>query len=101
MSVVIRHACELLRVCQGEGTTLRGAVVQNLDGIRDGAVVLENDTIAWVGLTSELPSFPSDAVILDATGKTVLPGFIDSHTHLLFAGTREDEFEQRLRGLSY
>src|SRR5207249_9944818 len=56
--------------------------------------------IDWVGPTAALPPMP-DAEVLDATGKVVLPGFVDSHTHLIFAGTREDEFEQRLQGLSY
>jgi imidazolonepropionase len=69
--------------------------------IPDGAVVIRGDRIAWVGPTAELPAQPPDTPVIDATGKTVLPGLIDSHTHLIFAGTREDEFEARLQGLSY
>src|SRR5262249_3784773 len=69
--------------------------------IPDGAAVIDDGVITWVGPTAALPPVPGDATVLDATGRTVLPGFIDSHTHLLFAGSREDEFEQRLRGLSY
>ena len=67
----------------------------------DGAVVVEGDRIGWLGPTRDLRPFPVDAQVLDASSKVVLPGFIDSHTHLIFAGSREDEFEQRVRGESY
>lgn len=69
--------------------------------IFDGAVVVRDAAIAWVGPTAELPPLADDTQYLDAAGQTVLPGFIDSHTHLLFAGTRADEFEQRLQGRTY
>ncbi len=64
-------------------------------------MLIRHGRIDWIGPTAGLPAVAADAEIIDATGKTVLPGFIDSHTHLLFAGWREDEFEQRLHGLSY
>jgi imidazolonepropionase len=67
----------------------------------DGAVVCEGGRIAWVGPSGGLPPIPPNADIIDAAGKTVLPGLIDSHTHLIFAGSRVDEFEQRLSGRSY
>jgi imidazolonepropionase len=75
--------------------------MRGLAVISGGASVLREGRIDWIGPTASLPELPAHAEILDATGKTVLPGLIDSHTHLLFAGWREDEFEQRLRGVSY
>jgi imidazolonepropionase len=75
--------------------------MRNLGVVPNGAVVIEDERIAWVGPTAELPPVSPDADILDATGKVVLPGFVDSHTHLIFAGSREDEFEQRLGGMTY
>jgi imidazolonepropionase len=69
--------------------------------IADGAVVVDDGRIEWLGRDAELPPLPPGAVQLDATGKVVLPGLIDSHTHLIFAGDRAAEFEERLRGASY
>jgi imidazolonepropionase len=69
--------------------------------VADGAVVLRDGRIDWLGPDADLPPLPPGAVHLDTTGKVVLPGFIDSHTHLIFAGDRAEEFEQRLRGASY
>jgi imidazolonepropionase len=69
--------------------------------LADGAVVLDSGRIRSVGPTLELPALPPDAEVIDATGKVVLPGLIDSHTHLIFAGSREDEFDQRLQGKTY
>jgi imidazolonepropionase len=72
--------------------------------IPNGALAVKNGKIFWVGKTEEL----SQSIVLkkrgkkiDAAGKVVMPGFIDSHTHLVFAGSRENEFEQRIQGLSY
>src|SRR5215470_14797451 len=101
MTLVVQHASELVRVaCRGD-RTLRGPALRDVAVIADGAIVIEGSTIAWVGPTAELPPLPASARRIDASGKTVLPGLIDSHTHLIFAGSREDEFEQRLQGLSY
>ena len=69
--------------------------------IENGAAILRDEEIEWLGRTSDLPPIPSNAEVLDATGQVVLPGFIDSHTHLVFAGSRENEFEERLRGKTY
>ena len=72
--------------------------------LADGSIVVRDGIIGWAGPAAEMPAVEEsdpDITWIDARGKVVLPGFIDSHTHLLFAGSRVDEFEQRLCGLSY
>ncbi len=72
--------------------------------IRNGAIAIKGEKIIWVGKTGELPKefgLNPEGQEMDATGKVVIPGLIDSHTHLIFAGSRENEFEQRIQGLSY
>src|SRR5215211_5671321 len=58
-------------------------------------------TISWVGVESELPAEYQSAERLDAGKRLVIPGLVDCHTHLAFAGWRADEFEQRILGKSY
>ncbi len=72
--------------------------------IRNGGVAVKGAEIFWVGKTEELSEkfiLERDGREIDASGKTVTPGLVDAHTHLVFAGSRENEFEQRIRGLSY
>ncbi len=66
--------------------------------VRDAAVVTEGERIVWVGPADRAPA--ADARI-DAAGRCVLPGFVDSHTHLVFAGDRAEEFAARMRGERY
>lgn len=66
--------------------------------LRDAAVVIEDDRIAWTGRASEAPA-ADDAV--DVEGRAVLPGWVDSHSHLVFDGDRAAEFEARMAGESY
>ncbi|WP_254545457.1 imidazolonepropionase [Halomarina pelagica] len=72
--------------------------------IEDGAVAIEEGRVVAVGpsaaVTREHPPENADTAI-DATGKTLLPGFVDAHTHALFAGDRSDEFAAKLRGKTY
>ena len=69
-----------------------------LGTIENAAVVIENGTVTWVGHDAEAPDVP---YVHDCGGNAVLPGFVDPHTHLVFAGDRADEFGRRLRGESY
>lgn len=70
----------------------------SLGVVVDGAVVIEDGAVVWVGEASAAPD-ADDAIDLD--GRTVLPGWVDSHTHLVFAGDRSEEFVARTGGLEY
>lgn len=70
--------------------------------IENGAVLVENDKITWVGRMEDLSiSSLKETDVLDCLDKVVMPGFVDAHTHLLFAGSREDEFAMRSTGATY
>jgi imidazolonepropionase len=101
MTLIIRNAAQVVCVAQHGEAIKRDPAMRQLAVIPDGAVVLRAEHIDWVGPTAQLPPLPPSTDTIDASGKIVLPGFIDSHTHLIFAGSREDEFEQRLQGMSY
>lgn len=98
VDLIIKNAEELL--------TLSPSSMEEsgLGIIRKGAITVKEGKIFWIGKTEELPKkfgLGKDGQEIDATGKVVMPGLIDSHTHLIFAGSREKEFEQRIQGLSY
>ncbi|WP_312678591.1 imidazolonepropionase [Microbacterium sp.] len=71
--------------------------------IRDAALLVEDGRVAWVGRSDARTRDGSegDIDVVDAGGRAVIPGFVDSHTHLVFAGDRADEFEARMRGQAY
>ncbi len=71
--------------------------------IENGALAVSGDRIAWTGAMEDLPG-PADQLanqVLDCSDKWILPGFVDCHTHLIWAGSRAREFEMRLAGSSY
>ena len=96
---ILVHASQLV-TCSGFAPK-RGKEMQELNVIEDGAVLMEDGLIAAVGTTEELLPHAVDAEVIDCSGKAVLPGFVDSHTHLIFAGYRAEEFSWRLSGISY
>jgi len=69
-----------------------------LGRLRDAAVVVDGDLVAWVGEASATPAADE---LVDVGGRAVLPGWVDSHTHLVFAGDRTAEFEARMAGEAY
>jgi imidazolonepropionase len=75
-----------------------GLLVAPEDELGDAAVVLDDGVIAWVGSTRGAPQADER---IDARGRCVIPGFVDSHSHLMFAGDRADEFEARMAGRAY
>ncbi len=101
MVLVVEHASQLVCVARKGERQKSGPAMRELALVADGALVARDGRIEWVGPTAELPAIAADAEVIDATGKTVLPGLVDSHTHLIFAGTREDEFALRIAGKTY
>lgn len=100
-NMLIKNAKEIV-TCSGF-TAKQGRDMSDLHIIEDGAVVIEEGRIKAVGKNDEiLKSFDEKSYeVIDAAGKAVLPGFVDSHTHLVFGGYRAEEFSWRLRGDSY
>ena len=98
IDLIVKNARELLTLSSSFKDESGLGIIQN------GAVAVKKGRIFWVGKTEEISGkFPlsRDGREMDATGKVAMPGLIDAHTHLIFAGSRENEFEQRIQGLSY
>jgi imidazolonepropionase len=99
---VIEHA-SLVATCAGPAPR-RGAAQRDITPVRDATVASHQGVIVYVGPSigaeHEL-DLHDEAVRLDARGCTVVPGFVDPHTHLVFAGDRQDELRQRLGGATY
>jgi imidazolonepropionase len=85
----------------GELTTNDPGADDPCGTLTDAAVLVEGGRISWVGDTARVPSVPATAEVVDVAGRAVLPGFVDSHTHLVFGGDRADEFEARMAGRPY
>jgi len=102
ISLLVKNCSELITLAGKHPR--KGVEMENIGIIKDGAVAISNEGIEYVGKTDEVikkVEITPKTEIIDATGKLVMPGFVDPHTHLVFAGTRETEFELRLKGLSY
>jgi imidazolonepropionase len=99
-SLAVLHASQLITLA-GPAAPRTGREMQQLAIIADGGMLIHNELISAVGSSDEIERKASDAQIVNAAGRTVLPGFVDAHTHLVFAGNRLDDFERRGRGESY
>lgn len=94
--------CSQLVTLAGSARPRVGTEMRDVCVIRDGAMLVENRRIVAVGTRAEIESLAGASVqIVDAGGRVVLPGFVDAHTHLVFAGNRVDEFEMRCDGMTY
>lgn len=96
--MLIHSASQLLTLAGGPQ---RGNALGQLGIIQDGAVLIRGDEIVATGTTAELRGAYPGEPEMDAGGKAVLPGFVDPHTHLVWAGDRAAEFEMRLQGKTY
>jgi imidazolonepropionase len=99
-SLAVLHASQLVTLA-GPRRPRVGPEMAELAIIRDGGMVMRDGKIEKVGPSDEIEKNAGDIQIVDAGGRVVAPGFVDAHTHLVFAGNRLDDFERRARGETY
>ncbi len=103
--LLIQNAAQLVTLKESSATPLRGKTMEALQIIENGSVWVEEGIIQFVGtdtqVREQVGSRLETAEVVDATGRLVTPGLVDPHTHLVFAGSRENEFEMRLQGATY
>src|SRR5690606_15921900 len=100
MSILIINIKELLQVRDTHINVVKGSDMNVLPTLKNAYLLIEHDTIVQYGPMSECASMDADEVI-DASGKIVLPAWCDSHTHIVYAGDRSQEFVDRINGLTY
>jgi imidazolonepropionase len=96
----VLHASQLVTVA-GPKHPRASAEMSELAIIRDGGMLFRDGKIEKVGPSAEIEKNVGDGEVADARGRVVMPGFVDAHTHLIFAGNRLDDFERRARGETY
>ena len=100
MTTLIINIKELLQVRDSSILKISGAEMAILPTIKNAYLVIQNGLISDFGLMNDLPNINPEKCI-DADGKMVLPAWCDSHTHLVYAGNREQEFVDRINGMTY
>ena len=95
------HSASQLITCASPHRPKRGAEMLDVGLIADGAVAVDEGRIIAIGQSVELQSKYTGRQTIDAGSKVVCPGFVDPHTHVVYASDRIDEFEQRISGASY
>lgn len=100
MSILITNIKELLQVRETNVTIVKGKDMKVLPTLKNAYLLVEHDTIVEFGSMEDIDGIEADETI-DATGKIVLPTWCDSHTHIVYAGDRTQEFVDRINGLSY
>jgi Imidazolonepropionase and related amidohydrolases len=100
MKTLLINIKELLQVRHTPIDKVSGTDMATLPAIQNAFLLIEDNLISDYGKMEDLPKIP-EAQIIDATGKTVLPAWCDSHTHIVYTGNRVQEFVDRINGLSY
>lgn len=100
MKTLLINIKELLQVRETHVDKVSGAEMATLPALQNAYLLIEDNLINGFGTMENLPEV-ADATVIDATGKTVLPAWCDSHTHIVYAGNRVQEFVDRINGLSY
>ena len=100
MTTLILNIKELLQIRESSILKVSGAEMAVLPTIKNAFLLIKDDLIADFGSMNNLPKVEADKTI-DASGKIVLPSWCDSHTHIVYAGNREQEFVDRINGMTY
>jgi imidazolonepropionase len=101
LDLLIVNANELVTLSGDNQKPRIGKQMLDIGIIRDGGLAIKDGRIVAVGKTTDVAKAFKAENVISAKGKIVLPGFVDPHTHLVFAGSREDEFQMRIEGASY
>ncbi|HNX65564.1 MAG TPA: imidazolonepropionase [Bacteroidales bacterium] len=101
MSILINNIGKLMQVEEKPVAFVAGSDMSRVPFIENAWLLIEEDIIAGFGTMDTAPGVVPGAEIIDAKGCSVFPSFCDSHTHLVYAGSREREFVDKIRGLSY
>ncbi len=101
MAATLITNIQLLAGIGNPSQPLRGKDLATLSSIENAYLIIEDDEIAAFGAMSTLTSDVSRLTTMDATNQMILPAWCDSHTHLVFAASREEEFVDKIKGLSY
>ena len=99
-SLAVLNASQLVTL-SGPKRSRVGTELSELGIIREGGMLIRDGKIERVGPSDEIEKNAGDAEVVDADSRVVMPGFVDAHTHLVFAGNRLDDFERRARGETY
>ena len=103
MKTVIKNISELVQVEHQIRKWVSGSEMSKIDTIKDGFIEIQDGIITAFGSMDQWKGIDdwNNTEIIDANGGMVFPSYCDSHTHLVFAGNRENEWEQRIKGASY
>ncbi|MBZ0292908.1 MAG: imidazolonepropionase [Anaerolineae bacterium] len=101
IDLLIHSAAQLVTCASLDNQPKRGAAMRDVGLIQDGAVAVRDGVIVAIGSSDQLRSQYTATRTFDASSKVICPGFVDPHTHVVYAGDRVDEFEMRIQGATY
>lgn len=97
---ILKNATQIV-TCTNDSQPKRGKQMLDVGIVENGAIAIHEGKIVAIGETPNVLTDYQSELSVDATGKSIIPGFVDCHTHVPYAGTRYDEFEMRVQGKSY
>ena len=99
--ILITNIQGLVQVREGDTHAIRGNAMAEVPVLAQAFLAIQHGVIQTYGKMSDLPEGSNADTVMDATGRFVFPSFVDSHTHLVFAASREDEFVMKIKGATY